>query len=459
MADQVRVFVSHHHSPDEDAFTARLVADLETAGADVWVDDERITSDDFIKKINEGMAGRQWLILVMTPDSLRSQWVQAEVNAALHQVRGGRMLGVIPIVAKLCDEGDIPALWATLHRYDATHAYEGARDGLLRALGLSTSAVAKGNTQADEIIYSSFEDGSVVAHNAGTGDRLWHFPPAPPAKPPTSQYPLPDVPARLASLGFQGVNVNGTPAIVPPLITIPAGSFLMGNDIEPHEWHQHRVEVAAFQIAKYPVTVAEYALAVAVKAVREPIRGLYDDVTWAGQQRHQQHPVVKVSWQDAVTYVAWLVSVTGQCGWRLPSEAEWEKAACWDPRTNTSRIYPWGDIFDTDRCNTNESGIYTTSPVGSYPVSDASRSGASAYGVEDMAGNVWEWTSSLFEYYPYIPDDGREDQESARNRTLRGGSWNNEARYARATCRFNFRPDDVKYDFGFRVVLGSNAGR
>ena len=136
MANQVRVFISHHHSAFEDAFTSRLVSDLETAGADVWVDDVRITSDDFIQKINEGLVGRHWLVFVMTPDALRSPWVQTEVNAGLNQVRKGRMLGVIPIMAMPCDDADIPPLLDTLHRYDATRAYEGARDGLLRALGL-----------------------------------------------------------------------------------------------------------------------------------------------------------------------------------------------------------------------------------------------------------------------------------------------------------------------------------
>lgn len=110
MADTVRVFVSHHHSRDEDAFTARLVADLQAAGADVWVDTSGIMSDDFVKRINEGLAGRQWLVLVMTPDALKSQWVQAEVNAALHQLRSGHMLGVIPVVAMACNEREVPPL-------------------------------------------------------------------------------------------------------------------------------------------------------------------------------------------------------------------------------------------------------------------------------------------------------------------------------------------------------------
>lgn len=106
----------------------------------MWVDNQRIKSDDFVKKINEGLAGRQWLVLVMTPDALRSEWVEAEVNAALHRLRQRRMSGVIPIVAKPCDDEDIPPLWGTLHRYYATDGYEAARDGLLRAMGLTPVA-------------------------------------------------------------------------------------------------------------------------------------------------------------------------------------------------------------------------------------------------------------------------------------------------------------------------------
>jgi TIR domain len=137
MGDQVRVFVSHHRSPTEDAFTRRLVADLQVAGADVWLDTERIPSGDFVSKINEGLAGRQWLVLVMTPDAIKSSWVRAEVNAALSQVNAGRMLGVIPVVAVACDESDIPLLWANLQRYDATRDYQTAVVGLLRALGVT----------------------------------------------------------------------------------------------------------------------------------------------------------------------------------------------------------------------------------------------------------------------------------------------------------------------------------
>jgi Restriction endonuclease/TIR domain len=127
MSGDVRVFVGHHHSPEEDAFTVRLVADLEAAGADVWVDTRGLTSGNFIRKISEGLAGRQWLVLIMTPAALGSEWVQEEVDAALYQVKVKGMLGVIPF---------IPPIWAPLHRYDATGSYELARDGLLEAIGL-----------------------------------------------------------------------------------------------------------------------------------------------------------------------------------------------------------------------------------------------------------------------------------------------------------------------------------
>jgi hypothetical protein len=134
MPDKVRVFVSHSHRDNE--FTARLVADLEAADADVWVDSQDIAYDDFVKKINEGLSGRQWLVLVMTPDALKSLWVHTEVNAAMTLVHKRLMRGVIPFVAKLCSEAEIPPLRGPLHRYDATTGYETALSGLLRAIGL-----------------------------------------------------------------------------------------------------------------------------------------------------------------------------------------------------------------------------------------------------------------------------------------------------------------------------------
>lgn len=100
MADPVRVFVSHHHSPAEDAFTARLVADLRTAGATVWVDVADIHDGDFMDRINAALASSNWMVLVLTPGSLRSQPVRTEVHAAMNLQWQNRMHGVIPLVAQ-----------------------------------------------------------------------------------------------------------------------------------------------------------------------------------------------------------------------------------------------------------------------------------------------------------------------------------------------------------------------
>lgn len=132
-----RIFVSH--SRKDNAFTTRLVDDLRTAGADVWVDMTEITSNDFVRRINEGLADRDWLVLVLSPDALRSDWVRSEVNAALTLVHQKRLRGIIPIVVRPVREKDIPPLWNAQHMYDATKNYAAALAGLLNAMQLAAS--------------------------------------------------------------------------------------------------------------------------------------------------------------------------------------------------------------------------------------------------------------------------------------------------------------------------------
>lgn len=259
-------------------------------------------------------------------------------------------------------------------------------------------------------------------------------------------------PPQLTKLGFGIQRIDGVDVIIPPLCYVPAGDFLMGSDPRQDkeafnaEKPQHWVTLAAYQIAKFPVTVAEYA-AFVLNGGREPTTK--DHMTWAKQLQHPDHPVVCVQWRDAIAYAAWLTKVTGQA-WRLPTEAEWEKAARWDSRgKGYACIYPWGDQFDRNLCNVNVSNIRTTSEVGKYP------RGASPYAVLDMAGNVWEWTSSIFIPYPYDPHDGREDPLSGNNRVLRGGAWLLEPRVARTACRNNEHPEQFAgffYDVGFRLL-------
>ncbi|HEV8193579.1 MAG TPA: SUMF1/EgtB/PvdO family nonheme iron enzyme [Ktedonobacterales bacterium] len=255
---------------------------------------------------------------------------------------------------------------------------------------------------------------------------------------PPDQFPL-----RLAALGYHVALLNGAEVLLPPLSPVPAGPFFIGSDpskdpgAHVSEIPQHTLELGAFQIATYPITVAEYACFVRA--------GQKEPYSWRRQLRRLDHPVVYISWRTATAYANWLTERTGQ-PWRVPSEAEWEKAA----RGADGRMYPWGDQFDASRANTSEGKPKGTTPVGSY------LSGASPYGALDMVGNCWEWTNSVFHPYPYLPHDARAQEQLAAHRVLRGGSWGLDAWHARAAFRFDFDPFTVNYRFGFRLVL---AGR
>jgi formylglycine-generating enzyme required for sulfatase activity len=240
----------------------------------------------------------------------------------------------------------------------------------------------------------------------------------------------------------------------PEMILIPAGEFLMGSDpatdkdAQDDKQPQHRLYLPDYCIGKTPVTNAQYLACTQATRHRPPAH-------WEGgkpRKGKENHPVVGVSWYDALEYCRWLSNVTGK-PYSLPSEAEWEKAA----RGTDGRIYPWGNQWDATRCNIGKSRIATTTPVDAYP------QGASPYGVLDMAGNVSEWTRSLWgedwvypEFrYPYHPNDGREnlDAPAKVGRVIRGGSFYLDRDYARCAYRGWFGPNYWYIDIGFRVVL------
>lgn len=236
-------------------------------------------------------------------------------------------------------------------------------------------------------------------------------------------------------------------------VTIPAGEFVLGSNpqsprsgVLPSEVPQHQVEVAEFHIAQTPVTHQAYAEFVQATGHSAPAPWREGRVP----PNLAQHPVTHVDWYDAQAFCRW-------AGVRLPSEAEWEKAArgpTSPPSTGSGgevggRIYPWGDAPpDRTRLNYRRSGKrITTTPVDRYP------HGASRYGVLDMAGNVWEWVSTLYAPYPYHADDGREDLQSPGQRVLRGGSFASpSADYVRCAMRSLSYPTRRREHLGFRVV-------
>ncbi len=256
------------------------------------------------------------------------------------------------------------------------------------------------------------------------------------------------------------------------MVFVPAGDFIMGCegvrctiDVGPGPFPDdlvHTVYLDDYWIDKHPVTNGQYQECVADGACRPCFQNNIPPygTDYFTEAEYADYPVVNVNWYMARDYCEW-------AGRRLPTEAEWEKAA----RGTDGRIYPWGDekyteeyanICDKDCppgvrgniANPNvDDGYKGPSPVGSYP------KGASPYGALDMAGNVWEWTSTAAEFYPYDPDDGRESQydiadgEKWPERILRGGPWNNGIWYIRSSYRYRAVANYHNMNMGFRCAF------
>jgi len=242
---------------------------------------------------------------------------------------------------------------------------------------------------------------------------------------------LPHTPA--AALTTSSIATMTNPVDGAVYVYVPAGRFIMGSDDatqeasddeKPQQIDQY---LDAFWIMRTEVTSAHYIQCVQAGACL----GHHNDPAL------QQYPIMGVTWREASDYAAW-------AGGRLPTEAEWEKAC----RGSEGQIYPWGnDALTTERANfgSNVAGDIIT--VGSYPT------GASPFGLLDMAGNVAEWTSSQYRPYPYSARDGREDASGDANRTVRGGAWHSYRGDLHCAARASYGPDYSESGIGFRVVL------
>ena len=235
---------------------------------------------------------------------------------------------------------------------------------------------------------------------------------------------------------------------------VPAGEFLMGaNDGPPDERPAHRVELGRFEIDRLPVTnrdYAEFLNAFALEGGRGGKRyRRYDDDDadarihrvagrWRADPGFEHHPVNEVPWPGARDYCAWR-------GKRLPTEAEWEKAA----RGTDGRRFPWGMTAPGANRARFNAPWNQTAPVEAYPA------GASPYGVLDMAGNLWEWLSSLYRPYPYSATDGREDPDADGVRGTRGGGHDSPPEELSTTQRgrtLSRSPRAGHHNIGFRCA-------
>jgi formylglycine-generating enzyme required for sulfatase activity len=222
-------------------------------------------------------------------------------------------------------------------------------------------------------------------------------------------------------------------------VTVPAGDFQMGNGSGYNDKQPvHTVYLDEYQIGKYEITNLQYAQCARAGRCNEALdTGTAKDL----------HPVVNVSWYDAKDYCEW-------AGGRLPTEAEWEKAASWNAETKIKFVYPWGNSIDCSFANfygkSNGFDLCTgdTTPVGSY------ESGKSSYGVYDMAGNVWEWVNDWYDetYYQNSPSSNPLGPDSGNYRVFRGGGWASNLNSVRSDSRNKRNPADLMAYLGFRCA-------
>jgi len=260
----------------------------------------------------------------------------------------------------------------------------------------------------------------------------------------------------LASLVVWGSNADAPPREKinskdgTRLVLIPAGEFIMGssgNEGRTNEHPRHKVYLDAYYISRYEVTNGQFGKF--VNGANYKADGEWKQYTGPGKERNA---VVNVTWHDAVAYCRW-------AGLRLPTEAEWEKAA----RGTDGRVYPWGNQWDPSRCSWDRNSKVTKGqnlsqgegmvPVGSFPT------GTSPYGIQDMAGSVWELCADWYDefYYGSKPWRNPQGPQCGTRRVSRGGSYaNQDPFYLRCAVRSYPTPDEPNTAHGFRVCCSAD---
>ncbi|MEM7113027.1 MAG: SUMF1/EgtB/PvdO family nonheme iron enzyme [Chloroflexota bacterium] len=377
-----QIFISHAH---QDADLAqRLASDLEAEGWAVWIAPDSIQpGEQWVNAINRGLDESHYFLLLLTPDAVASRWVQKETNVAIELEHDGEM-EILPLQIKPCR---LPPLWRSYQRIPRRRSFDHGLQILLtrlRSRGIPTSPEPVGE-----------QEPAKGKQEGGEKRPFLTF-------------------AREVYRNY----IDGKTGL--EMIHIPAGEFLYGKNKETRK-------LPDYWISKTPVTHAHYKRFLDANR-QHPVPFVNKDwaqpYNWSNKTRafpthRAEHPVVLVSWHDAVAYAEW-------ADMSLPTEVEWEKSA----RGTDGQVYPWGNRWENGRCNTSEASQKSTTPVGSY-----SPQGDSPFGCVDMSGNVWEWCLNRWSNLNDTTIDKSQDP-----RTLRGGSWASFQRSARATYRSSFRP-------------------
>jgi len=436
-----KVFISYSRKDIE--FAKRLTGELQKSELDFWIDWEGIPPTvDWWKEIEKGIEEADNFLFLISPDSVKSKICKDEINTA---VKNGKR--IIPIVvreiesqaappqlkhlnyiffsrnddfdtatAKLLTAIQTDYQWVATHRRLQVRALEWERNNkenslLLRGKDLQEAEFQLATNSSKEPYPTDlqFEYASASRRAEDRQHRLSR----------RSRVIVSIIGVVLLTTIGLAMNGKFNRFIYPPVdmegywVTVPQGDFPMGsnNSDNPDEALMHTVYLDEFQIGKYEVTNLQYK-----QCVRAGSCGGVPDV---GTEK-ELHPVSNITWQDAVAYCEWV-------GGRLPTEAEWEKAA----RDTDGRTYPWGEEIDCNKANYQPSCFEGTHAVGGY------EAGKSPYGLYDMAGNVWEWTSDWYAetYYQTSPSSNPPGPDNTGYKVLRGGSLYDDDRMTRSTAR------------------------
>jgi formylglycine-generating enzyme required for sulfatase activity len=493
-----QIFISY--SRKDLTFIEHLAADLGKYGLDTWYDLSDLEGGSrWNMEIQKAIKDSQYVLVVLSPDSIASEWVDDEVTFARTLKKK-----IIPLYYRPCKE--LGLVYVNLNYIDIQgEKYQANFEKILRALNVGRDSIP---TPA------AAQPASRVANPTYTP------PPQKAARPltnanatPSSQSVarrvdvyFPVIVGVVAAIGIFIVGIfliakllssGSTPAATEPptflpvtteapaatevpyvateapvaateppiastitsekdgmtMLLVPAGEFTMGSESYDNEKPIHKVTLDGFWIDQTEVTNAMYAKCVSDGACQEPSsKGSYTRSSYYDNSEFGNYPVIYVDWNKAKTYCEWR-------GDRLPTEAEWEKAA----RGTDVRTYPWGNDFDCKKGNFDDEtkwdsyvvpggencdGYPDTAPVGSFA------NGASPYDALDMAGNVWEWVSDWYgeTYYQSSPLSNPLGPDTGEYRVLRGGSWNLYDNGVRSANRNNDTPDFIDLNVGFRCA-------
>jgi len=436
----LRVFLCH--SSNDKPTVRELYRQLSAEGwMDVWLDEEKLyPGQDWNLEIEKAVEAADAILVCLSNNSITKEgYVQRELRIVLDYAdyKPEGTLYLIPIRLEACDPPRRLRPWqyADYFEKDRDRALQRLLVSLrMRANSLGISAETLQVKPVSDKPKSSPKGETVGTPETKPAQEIRRIETKPGSVEPASKY----TPGGHAIYTFGGIE----------FVKVTAGTFLMGSiDKDKHasneEKPQHTIDLPyEYYIGRFPVTNEQYATYIKVKGAKHPVS------SW---EKVRDYPVVSVSWKDAVSYCMLLDELLkGElpAGFvlRLPTEAEWEKAA----RGDKGLIYPWGDTFDKTKCNTKEGEKGDTTPVGVY-----SPQGDSPYGCADLSGNVWEWTHSLYKPYPYKGNDGREDVNADDYHVLRGGSFYGDGKYARCASRYHYPFISFSYFDklrGFRVV-------